>query len=71
MVMRAHLRKTEVSEKILDYLTHNGGCTARQISDGTGIEMSEIVHMLQRLNGWKVKSKRENSSVAPKTWRLV
>ena len=71
MVMRAHLRKTEVLKAIIDYLAEHGKGTAREISEGTGIDMEDVVNTLKKQNGWLVKCKREGSSTSPKTWRLV
>lgn len=70
MPSKGHMKRTEDIGKILDYLKENGKGTAREISYATGLDIETVVHLLQKYNGWVIKSKREGPS-RPKTWRLV
>ncbi len=71
MVMRAHLRKTQESEKIHNYLAEHGCATASDIARETGMDERTTIHTLQRLNGLTVTSKRNTKKYGPRLWELV
>lgn len=71
MVMRAHLRKTEEIENILNYLTEHGCGTASDIARETGMDVRTTITTLQKLNGWRVKSKRITKKYGPRMWELI
>ena len=70
--MGTRIKKTETSEKILNYLAENGKGTVHDIHLAhPELDKKAIVSCLKKMNGWQVKARREGKTSEAKTWRLV
>jgi hypothetical protein len=70
MVMRAHLKKTEISEAVLNYLIENGPKTLVEIHrELPQFTKEQISYTLMKLNGWRVKTITIGRN--KKAWRFI